>query len=96
MPSSFARRSHEQRRHRHAKTLSQTPKRVFYFNPDLVEAAIRVPRGVIVLLSVLNFHGLGFHPAWVVWRQLPAKFPRPRLQHPPLHIIRGRCRRRLR
>ncbi len=61
-----------------------------YEHPDLVEAAIRVPRGVIVLLSALNFHGLGSHPAWEVWMQLPANFPVPRLQHPPLRIIRSR------
>ncbi len=61
-----------------------------YEHPDLVEAAIRVPKGVIVLLSALNFHGLGSHPAWEVWMQLPANFPSPRLQHPPLHIIRSR------
>lgn len=59
-------------------------------HPDLVEAAIRVPKGVIVLLSALNFHGIGTHSAWEVWMQLPANYPAPRLSHPPLRIIRSR------
>ena len=63
-----------------------------YSHPDLVEAAIRVPKSVIVLLSALNFHGLGTQTAWKVWLQLPANFPAPRLNHPPLQVIRSRKR----
>ena len=59
-------------------------------HPDLVEAAVRVPKGVIVLLSALNFHGVGTHPAWEVWMQLPANFPSPKIAHPPLRVIRSR------
>lgn len=61
-----------------------------YNHPDLVEAAVRVPRGVVVLLSALNFHGIGTHPAWEVWMQLPANFPAPKITYPPLRIIRSR------
>lgn len=61
-----------------------------YNHPDLVEAAVRIPKGVIVLLSALNFHGIGTHPAWEVWIQLPANFPTPRIAYPPLRIIRSR------
>jgi predicted transcriptional regulator of viral defense system len=61
-----------------------------YGHPDLVEAAVRVPKGVIVLLSALNFHGIGTHSAWEVWIQLPANYPAPRVAHPPLRIIRSR------
>jgi predicted transcriptional regulator of viral defense system len=61
-----------------------------YSHPDLVEAAIRVPKSVIVLLSALNFQGLGTQTAWKVWLQLPANFPAPRVNHPPLQVIRSR------
>jgi predicted transcriptional regulator of viral defense system len=61
-----------------------------YSHSDLVEASILVPKGVIVLLSALNFHGIGTHPAWEVWVQIPANFPTPRISHPPLRIIRSR------
>ena len=61
-----------------------------YEHSDLVEASMLVPKGVIVLLSALNFHGIGTHPAWEVWIQLPANFPAPRVTRPPLRIIRSR------
>ncbi|MCB1098470.1 MAG: type IV toxin-antitoxin system AbiEi family antitoxin domain-containing protein, partial [Verrucomicrobiae bacterium] len=49
-----------------------------YEHPDLVEVALQSPKGVIVLLSALSFHGVGTHPAREVWLQLPANFPAPR------------------
>jgi predicted transcriptional regulator of viral defense system len=61
-----------------------------YNHPDLVEASLLVPKGVIVLLSALNFHGIGTHQAWEVWMQLPANFPAPKVAHPPLRVIRSR------
>ena len=61
-----------------------------YNHPDMVEASLLVPKGVIVLLSALNFHGIGTHPAWEVWMQLPANYPTPKIKHPPLRIIRTR------
>jgi predicted transcriptional regulator of viral defense system len=61
-----------------------------YSHSGIVEAALQVPKGVIVLLSALSFHGIGTHPAWEVWMQLPANFPKPRITHPPLRLIRSR------
>ena len=61
-----------------------------YNHPELVEAAMRVPQGVILLLSALNFHGFGTQTSWKVWLQLPANFPAPTVNHPPLQIIRSR------
>lgn len=61
-----------------------------YSHADLVEAAVQVPKGVIVLLSALNFHGIGSHPAREVWVQLPANYPTPEVRWPPLHIVRSR------
>lgn len=61
-----------------------------YNHPELVEAALQVPKGVIVLLSALNFHGIGTQPARQVWIQLPANFPTPAIRWPPLRIVRSR------
>lgn len=61
-----------------------------YDHPDLVEAAVRVPKGVVVLLSALVFHGIGTQTARQVWMQLPANYPTPKIGYPPLRIIRSR------
>lgn len=61
-----------------------------YDHPDLVEAAVQVPKGVVVLLSALIFHGIGSQAAWQVWMQLPANYPSPKIAHPPLRIVRSR------
>ena len=61
-----------------------------YDHPDLVEAAVRVPKGVVVLLSALVFHGIGTQAARQVWMQLPANYPTPKIGHPPLRIVRSR------
>lgn len=61
-----------------------------YEHPDLVEVALQSPKGVIVLLSALSFHGVGTHPAREVWLQLPANYPAPRIAWPPVRVIRTR------
>lgn len=73
-----------------ARGLYQVADSEGYSHPDLVEASLLVPKGIIVLLSALNFHGIGTHPAWEVWMQLPANFPAPKVSHPPLRVIRSR------
>lgn len=57
---------------------------------DLLEASIQQPKGVIVLLSALAFHGVGTHPAREVWLQLPINSPTPNSAYPPLRIIKTR------
>ena len=61
-----------------------------YEHPDLVEVSLQAPKGVIVLLSALSFHGVGTHPAREVWLQLPANYPPPRIEWPPVRVIRTR------
>lgn len=75
---------------RAGRGLYSTAKTGTYDHPDMVEASLLVPKGVIVLLSALNFHGIGTHPAWEVWMQLPANYPTPKVTHPPLRIVRSR------
>ena len=73
-----------------ARGLYQLTDSEGYNHPDILEAALRVPKGVIVLLSALNFHGIGTQNPREVWIQLPANFPTPRLSHPPIRVVRSR------
>jgi predicted transcriptional regulator of viral defense system len=52
----------------------------------LAEAAIRVPQGIVCLLSALHFHGLSSRVPSEVWIALPVKSRSPRVDHPPLRI----------
>jgi predicted transcriptional regulator of viral defense system len=55
---------------------------------SLVEACKRVPNGVVCLLSALRFHGLTTQAPFEVWLAVSAKARRPKVEYPPLHIVR--------
>lgn len=55
---------------------------------SLAEAAKRVPSGVICLLSALRFHELTTQAPFEVWMAIGPKAWHPRVQHPPLRIVR--------
>jgi predicted transcriptional regulator of viral defense system len=54
----------------------------------LVEAALRVPQGVVCLLSALRFHGLTTQEPCAVWIALDGKARRPTEELLPLRIVR--------
>lgn len=54
----------------------------------LAQAAKRVPHGVICLLSALQFHGLTTQSPREVWLALDRRAARPRVDYPPLRIVR--------
>lgn len=54
----------------------------------LAEASVRVPAGVVCLLSALRFHGLTTQLPFRVWMAIEEKAWQPRLDHPPLHVVR--------
>lgn len=54
----------------------------------LAQAAKRVPHGVICLLSALQFHELGTQSPFEVWVALDRRAARPRIDYPPLRIVR--------
>jgi predicted transcriptional regulator of viral defense system len=56
---------------------------------SLAEAARLVPRGVVCLLSALQFHGLTTQSPRQVWLTLPIKAWAPRVKYPRLRIIRA-------
>ena len=56
-------------------------------NHTLVEAAKKVPKGVICLLSALRFHGLTTQAPFEVWMAIRAKAWRPKTDYPPLRLF---------
>ena len=55
---------------------------------SLAEAAKRVPSGVICLLSALRFHELTTQAPFEVWMAIGQKAWRPRVEYPPLRVVR--------
>jgi predicted transcriptional regulator of viral defense system len=55
---------------------------------SLVEAARRVPGGVVCLLSALLFHGVGTQLPHQVWLAIDGKARLPRTDYPKLRIVR--------
>lgn len=56
-------------------------------HPDLVPIALRVPQGVICLLSALSFHDLTTQIPHEVYLAVPRGANRPRLDHPPVRLF---------
>ena len=59
---------------------------------SLVEICRRVPRGVICLLSALQYHEIGTQLPHEVWLALPEATQTPPIDYPPLRIVRLRGR----
>ena len=70
--------------------------RGIYRHPDtpwdehtqLAEVSARVPQAVIVLISALNFHQIGTHQAHSTWLQLKNNAVAPRIDYPPIEIVK--------
>ena len=54
----------------------------------LVEASKRVPRGIVCLLSALRFHDLTTQSPFEVWMAIDEKARLPKIDYPPLRIVR--------
>lgn len=54
----------------------------------LAEVGLRVPGGVICLMSALRFHGLTTQAPFQVWLAVDNKAATPKLDYPPLRLIR--------
>ena len=52
------------------------------------EAAKRVPRGVICLLSALRFHDIGTQDPFEIWIAIGEKDRRPRSDYPRMRVVR--------
>jgi predicted transcriptional regulator of viral defense system len=56
-------------------------------SPDLATVAMRVPRGVICLVSALGFHELTTQIAREISVAIPKGAERPRLEYPPARFV---------
>ncbi len=57
-------------------------------NRSLAEVAIRVPRGVICLISALRLHDIGTQAPHEIWLAIPHHMLSPRISQPALRVIR--------
>jgi len=57
-------------------------------HPDLVVVAMRVPRGVVCLISALAYHECTSEGPHAIHIALPREAKAPRLAHPPVRIFR--------
>lgn len=64
------------------------PEREISAHGSLAEVARRVPKGIICLLSALRFHGLTTQAPFEVWLAIENKAIAPKLEYPPLRIVR--------
>jgi predicted transcriptional regulator of viral defense system len=55
---------------------------------SLAEAQKKVPRGVVCLLSALRFHEMTNQAPFEVWMAIDPKARKPRVDHPPVRIVR--------
>ncbi|TWO70036.1 transcriptional regulator [Caenimonas sedimenti] len=55
---------------------------------SLAEVALRVPQGVVCLVSALRFHGIGTQAPFEVWLAIPKNLPVPRIDQPSLRPVR--------
>jgi len=68
--------------------LYQLPDAPLEADHSLAQAAKRVPKGVVCLVSALAFHGLTDTIPARVWMAIGPKDRRPRVEEPPLQIVR--------
>jgi predicted transcriptional regulator of viral defense system len=55
--------------------------------PDLVQVALAIPKGVICLISALSFHNLTTQIPHQVYLALPVDAEKPRLAYPPIRLF---------
>lgn len=56
---------------------------------QLAEVIKRVPKGVVCLISALDFHELTTQIPHQIWLAIPLRDRAPRIDYPPLRIIRS-------
>ncbi|MDQ5988416.1 MAG: hypothetical protein CSYNP_04176 [Syntrophus sp. SKADARSKE-3] len=56
-------------------------------NPDLATVAMKIPKGVVCLISALSFHEMTTEIPHEIYLALPRGTEPPRLGHPPLRIF---------
>jgi predicted transcriptional regulator of viral defense system len=55
---------------------------------DLIQISLQVPKGVICLISALDFYGVTTQIPHFVYLAMPANTEKPRIKYPPLRIFK--------
>jgi len=71
-----------------ARGLYQLPGVDFQAEHSLAEAAKLVPKGVICLISALQFHRLTVQLPPFIWMAIDRTTRKPKLDYPPIHFVR--------
>jgi predicted transcriptional regulator of viral defense system len=71
-----------------ARGLYRLPQHPQTEHHGLAIVSAAVPRGVICLLSALQFHGIGTQVPSQIWLAIDRRARRPALKYPPLRIVR--------
>ena len=71
-----------------ARGVYSLPGRGLSEHRSVAEAALRVPKGVVCLLSALRVHGIGTQAPHEVWMAIPHNSPSPSLDQPALRVVR--------
>jgi predicted transcriptional regulator of viral defense system len=72
---------------RHARGIYAPAKQEISGTHDYELACLRVPHGVLCLLSALAYHGIGTQNPHEIWMAIDGKAWRPRLDHPPMRFM---------
>lgn len=71
-----------------ARGVYSLPSRAVSEHRSLAEVALRVPKGVVCLLSALRVHGIGTQAPFEVWMAIPPSTPTPHIDKPALRVVR--------
>jgi predicted transcriptional regulator of viral defense system len=71
-----------------ARGLYALPDRSISEHTALAEVARKHPQAIVCLLSALRFHELTTQSPFEVWLAIPNKARAPRIDYPPLRIVR--------
>lgn len=87
-PETLARLVREQAVVRPARGLYQLPDADVDAAHSFAVAAVLVPKGVVCLISALQYHGLTLQMPSVVWMAIDRAAWRPKIDHPPVRFVR--------
>ncbi len=73
---------------RHARGIYAPAKQEISGTHDYELACLRVPKGVLCLLSALVYHGIGTQNPHQIWMAIDGKAWHPRMSYPPMRFVR--------
>jgi predicted transcriptional regulator of viral defense system len=86
--AALARLAHDGRLVRVGRGLYSLPDRTSSEHDGLAEVSAKSATGVICLISALRFHELTTQQSSDIWLAIPHKAHAPRIEYPPLRIVR--------